>query len=164
MNEGRRDGLTPGWDRGKDCRIWYVNTGGIDRLRGALPGRPKRQPPSFGQENRPASERPLWAESGRRTFVSSTAGLRPEPPFAGPQPNRSNRPILESHSWPDNAFIESLNDQFRAECLSVAWFPRLDEARRRCENTRRGDNEVRRHALIATPSVSGCFIGRPGTR
>ena len=26
---------------------------------------------------------------------------------------------------PDNPFIESLNGKFRAECLSVAWFPRL---------------------------------------
>jgi len=32
-----------------------------------------------------------------------------------------------------NAFIESLNGKFRAECLNANWFLNLDEARRRCE-------------------------------
>ena len=31
----------------------------------------------------------------------------------------------------DNAFIESLNGKFRAECLNANWFMSLDEARRR---------------------------------
>jgi len=29
----------------------------------------------------------------------------------------------------DNAFIESLNGEFRAECLNADWFLSLDEAR-----------------------------------
>ena len=33
----------------------------------------------------------------------------------------------------DNAFIESLNGKFRAECLNANWFLSLDEARRKCE-------------------------------
>lgn len=33
----------------------------------------------------------------------------------------------------DNAFIESLNGKFRAECLNTNWFLSLDEARRKCE-------------------------------
>ena len=48
----------------------------------------------------------------------------------------------------DNAFIESLNGKFRAECLNVNWFLSLDEARRKCEAWRRDYNEVRPHSAI----------------
>ena len=34
----------------------------------------------------------------------------------------------------DNAFIESLNGKFRAECLNAHWFISLDEMRRICEH------------------------------
>jgi putative transposase len=43
----------------------------------------------------------------------------------------------------DNAFIESLNGKFRAECLNAHWFMSLDDARAKCEAWRRDDNEVR---------------------
>ena len=33
----------------------------------------------------------------------------------------------------DNAFIESLNGKFRAECLNAYWFMSLDDARAKCE-------------------------------
>jgi len=33
----------------------------------------------------------------------------------------------------DNAFIESLNGKFRAECLNAHWFMSLDDARAKCE-------------------------------
>jgi putative transposase len=33
----------------------------------------------------------------------------------------------------DNAFIESLNGKFRAECLNTHWFMNLDDAVRKCE-------------------------------
>ncbi len=33
----------------------------------------------------------------------------------------------------DNAFIESLNGKFRAECLNAHWFTSLDDARVKCE-------------------------------
>ena len=33
----------------------------------------------------------------------------------------------------DNAFIESFNGKFRAECLNAHWFMTLDDARRKCE-------------------------------
>jgi len=33
----------------------------------------------------------------------------------------------------DNAFIESFNGKFRAECLNAHWFMSLDDARRKCE-------------------------------
>jgi putative transposase len=48
----------------------------------------------------------------------------------------------------DNAFIESFNGKFRAECLNANWFLSLDEARRKCETWRRDYNEVRPHSAI----------------
>ena len=48
----------------------------------------------------------------------------------------------------DNAFIESLNGKFRAECLNVHWFMSLDDAARKCEAWRRDYNEVRPHSTI----------------
>jgi hypothetical protein len=40
----------------------------------------------------------------------------------------------------DNAFIESLNGKFRAECLNAHWFMSLDDARAKCEAWRRDYN------------------------
>jgi putative transposase len=37
----------------------------------------------------------------------------------------------------DNAYIESLNGKFRAECLNAHWFASIDEMRRICEDWRR---------------------------
>lgn len=48
----------------------------------------------------------------------------------------------------DNAFIESLNGKFRAECLNAHWFMSLDDAVRKCEDWRRDYNEVRPHSSI----------------
>jgi putative transposase len=48
----------------------------------------------------------------------------------------------------DNAFIESLNGKFRAECLNANPFLSFDEARRKCETWRRDYNEVRPHSAI----------------
>ena len=48
----------------------------------------------------------------------------------------------------DNAFIESLNGKFRAECLNAHWFMSLDDARVKCEAWRRDYNEVRPHSAI----------------
>lgn len=49
---------------------------------------------------------------------------------------------------PDNAFIESLNGKFRAECLSAHWFMSLEDARRKMEDWRRDYNEQRPHSAI----------------
>ena len=49
----------------------------------------------------------------------------------------------------DNAFIESFNGKFRAECLNAHWFMSLDDARRKCEAWRRDYNEERPHSAIA---------------
>jgi len=48
----------------------------------------------------------------------------------------------------DNAFIESFNGKFRAECLNAHWFMSLDDARRKCEDWRRDYNEGRPHSAI----------------
>ena len=65
------------------------------------------------------------------------------------------------HDWSrpqkptDNAFIESLNGKFRAECLSAHWFLSLADARRKCERWRRDYNDVRPHSAIGyeTPAA-----------
>ena len=48
----------------------------------------------------------------------------------------------------DNAFIESFNGKFRAECLNTHWFMSLDDARSKLEEWRRDYNEVRPHSAI----------------
>jgi putative transposase len=64
----------------------------------------------------------------------------------------------------DNAFIESLNGKFRAECLNANWFMSLDEARRKCEDWRRDYNEVRPHSAIGNkvPMELHRAAGNPG--
>lgn len=48
----------------------------------------------------------------------------------------------------DNAFIESFNGKFRAECLNTHWFLGLEDAREKMEAWRRDYNEVRPHSAI----------------
>lgn len=48
----------------------------------------------------------------------------------------------------DNAFIESFNGKFRAECLNAHWFLTLEDARKKMEDWRRDYNEVRPHGAI----------------
>jgi len=48
----------------------------------------------------------------------------------------------------DNAFIESFNGKFRAECLNTHWFLSLEDARQKMEAWRRDYNEVRPHSAI----------------
>jgi len=48
----------------------------------------------------------------------------------------------------DNAFIESLNGKFRAECLNAHWFMNLADARRKCESWRVEYNNLRPHSAI----------------
>ncbi|WP_371870951.1 IS3 family transposase [Pelagibacterium lentulum] len=55
----------------------------------------------------------------------------------------------------DNAFIESFNGKFRAECLNAHWFMSLDDARSKMEDWRRDYNEVRPHSAIGNkPPIS----------
>ncbi len=48
----------------------------------------------------------------------------------------------------DDAYIESFNGSFRAECLNTYWFMSLDDAREKLETWRRDYNEVRPHSAI----------------
>jgi putative transposase len=54
----------------------------------------------------------------------------------------------------DNAFVESFNGTFRAECLDTHWFADLKEARQLIESWRREYNESRPHRSLddRTPS------------
>lgn len=55
----------------------------------------------------------------------------------------------------DNAFIESFNGKFRADCLNQHWFMSLDDAVRKCEAWLREYNEVRPHSAIGNkPPIS----------
>ncbi len=49
----------------------------------------------------------------------------------------------------DNAFCESFNGTFRAECLDTNWFQSLPEAKRIIEGWRREYNESRPHRALA---------------
>jgi putative transposase len=49
----------------------------------------------------------------------------------------------------DNAFVESFNGTFRAECLDTNWFQSLSEARQIIEVWRREYNESRPHRALA---------------
>jgi putative transposase len=55
-----------------------------------------------------------------------------------------SRPGKPTH----NAYIESFNGKFRAECLNQHWFLTLDDARKKMEEWRRDYNEVRPHSAI----------------
>ena len=59
----------------------------------------------------------------------------------------------------DNAFIESFNGKFRAECLNAHWFMGLDDARRKCEAWRRDYNEERPHSAIGHKCPAELMIG-----
>ena len=48
----------------------------------------------------------------------------------------------------DNAFIESFNGRFRAECLNAHWFMSLADAREKLENWCKEYNEYRPHGAI----------------
>ena len=54
----------------------------------------------------------------------------------------------------DNAFVESFNGTFRAECLNAHWFETLAEAKRLIEAWRQEYNESRPHRSLGerTPS------------
>ena len=68
----------------------------------------------------------------------------------------------------DNAFIESLNGKFRAECLNANRFLSLDEARRKCEAWHRA-NEMRPNSAIGNqvpgwPPDEAADLGRPWSK
>lgn len=54
----------------------------------------------------------------------------------------------------DNAFAESFNGKFRAECLNAYWFLSLDDARSKCNAWRTEYNEDRPHSAIGNQTRS----------
>ena len=58
----------------------------------------------------------------------------------------------------DNAYIESLNGKFRAECLNAHWFTSIEEMRRICEDWRRDYNEVRPHSALGNKPPMALMI------
>lgn len=55
----------------------------------------------------------------------------------------------------DNAFIESFNGKFRAECLNAHWFLSLDDAKAKMEEWRKDYNTVRPNSAIGNkPAIS----------
>ena len=50
----------------------------------------------------------------------------------------------------DNAYIESFNGKFRAECLNQHWFMTLDDARQKMGDWRVDYNEFRPHIGLAS--------------
>jgi putative transposase len=65
----------------------------------------------------------------------------------------------------DNAFVESFNGKFRAECLDTHWFLSLSDARAKIETWRRHYNESRPHTSLGwmTPNEFASSAGvNPG--
>lgn len=62
----------------------------------------------------------------------------------------------------DNAYIESFNGKFRAECLNTHWFLSLDDARQKMEEWRRDYNEVRPHSAIGNKPPIAALYGSEG--
>uniref|UniRef100_UPI0035AF51B4 integrase core domain-containing protein n=1 Tax=Rhodoblastus sp. TaxID=1962975 RepID=UPI0035AF51B4 len=61
----------------------------------------------------------------------------------------------------DNAFIESFNGKFRAECLNAHWFMSLADAREKVEAWRRDYNELRSHSAIGNKPPISLLIRPP---
>lgn len=62
----------------------------------------------------------------------------------------------------DNAFIESFNGKFRAECLNAHWFMSLDDARLKMEEWRKDYNNVRPHSAIGNKPPISLINGSQG--
>ena len=60
----------------------------------------------------------------------------------------------------ENAFVESFNGTFRAECLDAHWFTTLTETRQIIETWRREYNESRPHRALGerTPNEFACQV------
>jgi len=67
---------------------------------------------------------------------------------------RSPHRLLAAGKPTDNAFVESFNGTFRAECLDVHWFVSIAEAKQLIEGWRREYNESRPHRVLGEQSPS----------
>ena len=64
----------------------------------------------------------------------------------------------------DNAFVESFNGTFRAECLDAPWFTTLTETRQIVETWRREYNESRPHRALGGEDAEGICCSARGMR
>ena len=65
----------------------------------------------------------------------------------------------------DNAFIESFNGSFGAECLNAYWFLGLEDARSKCEAWRTDHNEIGPHNSIGQEAPAElAFASGPASR
>ena len=63
--------------------------------------------------------------------------------------------FLSARQADRNAFIESFNGKFRAECLNTHRFMDIDDAQSKMEEGRKNYNEVRAHSAIGNnPPIS----------
>jgi hypothetical protein len=76
------------------------------------------------------------------------AAVPHDAPCFGPCRASHDGPCIQPNKPTDNAFIESFNGKFRAECLNTHWFMTLDDAQSKMEEWRRDYNEVRPHSAI----------------
>lgn len=62
----------------------------------------------------------------------------------------------------DNAFIESLNGEFQAECLNKHWFTSIDDKPVKCQAWRQDCSEALPHSAIGNkPPIT--LVNRSGT-
>jgi transposase InsO family protein len=87
---------------------------------------------------RPPLEAIASSTSAMMTRTASPSTATPKSPLLSREldPLDFSRPGKPT----DNAFIESFNGKFRAECLNANWFLSHDEARAKCEAWRRDYN------------------------
>lgn len=62
----------------------------------------------------------------------------------------------------DNAFIESFNGRFRAECLNQHWFLSIHDAQRKCDEWRLDYNRNRPHSALGDVSPEEFLAARGG--
>lgn len=64
----------------------------------------------------------------------------------------------------DNAFIESFNGRFRAECLNQHWFLSVNDAQNKCDQWRLDYNRNRPHSALGdiSPEEFLAALGGPG--
>lgn len=91
--------------------------------------------------------KPIRVDQGSE-FISRDLDLWTYQHDVTPDFSRSGKPT-------DNAFIESFNGKFRAQCLNARWCKGLDDAREKLEAWRRDYNELRpRSAIVNKPPAA----------
>jgi len=80
--------------------------------------------------------------------VITEANLQPGDGSVGVSARSAHGVLRAGENRTDNAFVESFNGTFRAECLNAHWFASLTEAQRIVETWRVEYNESRPHRSL----------------